>query len=315
MKQLVTYNLQPTTYNRKPLVSVIMPVYNAGDFLRQTIKSILDQSYTNFEILAVDDGSTDDSYEILQGFAKGDKRVRVFSYKYNRGLSFAANLAIKKAKGDFIARFDADDLMPKDRLGKQVNYLTANKDILAVGGQCLLIDDNDKIIGEKKFPLTDHEIKESGFYLMSLQAGSMMINRKKLPENFTYYNSKYRYAEDHELLFKLFQYGKVANLPDVLLFYRQHESNSIKQVNSKSVFKSICAIRFNAIKRGYQPSIRSFTICLLQLIIVNLIPEKLIPMVFAILRGTAQPLQVSKRYLQWNSIFPRFYQSVRNYLF
>lgn len=301
--------------NKKPLVSIIMPVYNAGDFLRQAINSVLTQSYTNLEILAVDDGSKDHSLEILRGFGKRDKRVKVYSYKRNKGLSFAANLAIKRSKGEYLARFDADDVMPDNRIEKQVSYLLSHQDTAVVGGQCVLIGENDEVIGEKKFPLTDKQIREMSFFAMSLQAGSMMINRKLIPVNFRFYTSKYRYAEDHELLFKLFQFGKVVNLKDILLYYRQHSDNSTKKVNPKEIFHEIYTIRKQWFNKDIGSGLAARVVNWLQYIVVMLLPDITIPMVFAIVRGTQTLNQYFSLKGKLNKIFPKFYSTVRAYLF
>lgn len=301
--------------NKKPLVSIIMPVYDAGAFLREAINSVLAQSYPNLEILAIDDGSKDDSLAILQSFRKRDKRVRVYSYKRNRGLSFAANLGIQKSKGIFLARFDADDLMPADRIEKQVDYLLGNPDTAVVGGQCVLIGENDELIGEKKFPLTDREIREMSFTAMSLQAGSMMINRKLIPETFKFYTSKYRYAEDHELLFKLFQFGKVANLKDVLLYYRQHNGNSTKKVNPKVVFKEIYSIRKQWFDKNIASGLKARFINWCQYIVVMSLPEYMVPILFAVVRRTHALHYYFNLKFNWNKIIPKFYSTVKAYLF
>ncbi len=272
--------------NKQPLVSVIMPVYNAGEFLVEALESVFNQSFSDFEIIAVDDGSRDDSLRILRDLAKKDTRLRVFRNKENYGLGRAANLAISKAKGKFLTRFDADDLMPENRLKKQVKFLQKNSNVVAVGGQCLLIDEEGKVIGEKTFPLEGQEIKQKAFIMMSLQAGSMMINKELLPRDFLFYGKNYRYAEDHELLFKLFGFGKVANLPEVLLFYRQHQKNSVKKVSPKKVFRSIFSIRQKAIKKyGYDPGLQGMIINYLQKIVVELLPDEYICLLFEILRG------------------------------
>lgn len=306
---------EKTSRKSMPLVSVIMPVYNAGVFLRPAIESVLDQSCKNFELLAVDDGSKDNSLDILREFQQRDKRVKVFSYKRNHGLSFAANLAIKKAKGQFLARFDADDIMPEERLEKQLNFLKRHPGVVVVGGQCVLIDENDDVLGKKNFPLTDKEIREMSFFAMSLQAGSMMINRKLIPKAFKYYTSKYRYAEDHELLFKLFQFGKVANLKDVLLYYRQHEDNSTKRVNPRQIFKEIYAIRKQWFGKDIRSGLTARLINLMQYMVVMLLPDVAIPIVFAIIRGTQTMNQYFNLKINLYKIFPKFYSTVKAYLF
>ncbi|KKR31281.1 MAG: Glycosyl transferase family 2 [Candidatus Gottesmanbacteria bacterium GW2011_GWC2_39_8] len=305
--------------NRKPLVSIIMPVYNAGDFLWEAITSVLKQTYANFELIAINDGSTDKSLKMLKAIAKKDKRIKVLSIKENGGLGIAGNLGIKQTKGKYLSRFDADDIMPQDRLEKQVKYMEEYPGVVALGGQCILVDDRGKEIGRKEFPLADSEIKKMSFYAMSLQAGTMMINRKRLPRNFVYYSSNYRYAEDHELLFRLFDYGKLANLPDNLLFYRQHDYNSTKIVDPKAVFKKIYKIRKKWLKRYYHAGLTEHILNIVQYFIVTILPTNSIPRVFEILRGM-KPLipvinfsmDISKFILRSTS---KAYLTFKNYLF
>lgn len=301
--------------NRQPLVSVIMPVYNAGEFLVEAINSVLNQTYPHFEILTVNDGSTDNSLEILRRLAKRDKRVKVYSQKKNMGLSFAANLGIQKSKGTFLARFDADDIMPEDRLEKQVEYLLENPDIVVVGGQCEMIDENGKFIGIKKFPIHDHEIRKMIFFAMSLQAGSMMINRKFIPKAFKFYTSKYRYAEDHELLFKLLQFGTVMNLPNILLYYRQHKNNSTKKIDHKQIFKEIYNIRMTWFRKNMTYGLEVLLVNWLQYIVVILLPEDMILSVFAIARGMKNIRVPIIKLSSLNKMFPKVYAAFRTYLF
>ena len=297
---------------RLPLVSVIMPVYNANGFLRDSIESVFVQTYSRLEIIAVDDGSTDDAYEILKDLKRKDKRLKILRSKKNYGLSHAANLGIEKVKGQFIARFDSDDLMPKDRFEKQVRFLLKHPKVVAVGGQCMLINEDGEEMGMKRFPLLDRDIRRMAFTVMSLQAGSMMVNRMLLPSDFKFYSSKYRYAEDHELLFKLLRLGSVANLPDTLLYYRQHPVSSTRIAQPKKVFFNIAKIRFEAMIDGFRPHPISFLIHCLQLGMVSVLPERVIPFLFSLLRGTKSislsGIRVSLRFLDF---VPAFIRNVR----
>jgi len=281
--------------NQNPLVSIIMPVYNAGNFLVEAISSVKKQTYKNWELIAVNDGSFDNSWIILKKLAKEDKRIKIFNLKKNYGLGYAANFAIKKAKGKLLARFDADDIMPKNRLKLQVNYLLKNPSIVAVGGQCIMIDEKNKKIRKKTFPLTDKEIRKMAFVMMSLQAGTMMINRINLPKDFEFYSTNHHYFEDHELLFKLLLLGKVANLPNNLLYYRQHFNNSTKKVNVKKIFFSLLKLRVEAVIKGLTPDFKGIIINLAQLILVFFLPEKIIKKLYFFLRITLNKSFILKK--------------------
>lgn len=271
-----------------------MPVYNAGDFLVEAIESVKNQTYKNWELIVVNDGSIDNSWILLKKLAKKDKRIKIFNLKKNQGLGYTANFAIQKSKGKFLARFDADDLMPKNRLKLQVNYLLKNKSIVVVGGQCILITEKGKKLGNKLFPLKDLEIRKMAFITMSLQAGSMMINRANLPKDFEFYSTTHRYFEDHELLFKLLLLGKVANLPQTLLYYRQHSESSTKRVKIKKVFFSLLRLRIKAVLNGLTPDFKGVMINIAQLILVTLLPEKIIERFYFFLRITLNKLFIIK---------------------
>ncbi|KKU18398.1 MAG: Glycosyl transferase family 2 [Candidatus Pacebacteria bacterium GW2011_GWA1_46_10] len=136
-----------------PLVSVIIPAHNAGKFITETIESILRQTYKNLELMIVNDGSTDNTADVIKQFLKKDKRVCWISYQMNRGESAAANLGFFVAKGDYIARMDADDIAHPERIAKQIDFLEKNPDYIVVGTQAHIIDGEGEIIGEKVFNL------------------------------------------------------------------------------------------------------------------------------------------------------------------
>jgi glycosyltransferase involved in cell wall biosynthesis len=183
-----------------------MPVYNAGEFLVDAIESILQQTYPNFEFVIVDDASTDDSYRILQSYAKRyPKIIRLYRSRTNDGVSIAVKKAINHAKGSFLARMDADDISTPDRLSKQVSYLLRHPKTVALGGQCLIIDKDGTFIGKKTFPRQFAQIKKYIFQFVPVQQPTMMIAKDRLPKTFEYYVDGMNTAEEVELFFKLFQ--------------------------------------------------------------------------------------------------------------
>jgi len=263
-----------------------MPVYNAGEFLLEAIKSLQDQTYQNWELIAVDDQSTDDSWQILKRLAQNDKRIKIYRNGKNGGVVRTANLALSKIKGQFVARMDADDVSLSERLEKQVEFLQTNSDVVAVGGQCELIDKNSEIIGEKHFPTEAQNIKKMMFYSIPLQQPTLMVNQRLLPNDFVWYEDNFDVAEEVELLFKFFQYGKVCNLPEPVLQYRLHNKN-ISLQNPKHTFYLTFKSRLRAIfKYGYQPTIIGLLITLIQLIAVNLLPSQWIYPIYELIRGS-----------------------------
>ena len=110
-------------------VSVIMPVYNAQRFLKEAIDSVLSQSFSDFELIVVDDCSTDGSYEILLGYRENDGRVRVYKNEENRGVSYTRNFGVSKAENDYIAFIDSDDMWEKDKLFKQIELINQHEEV------------------------------------------------------------------------------------------------------------------------------------------------------------------------------------------
>jgi glycosyltransferase EpsE len=270
---------------KKPLISIVMPVRNASLFLMEAVESIRNQTYNNWELIAVDDCSFDDSYEILRRFSKRDKRIKLFRNKKCLGVSATANFALKRAKGNFIARMDADDVSFPDRLEKQLIYLQKNKKVVVIGGQCDLIDGRGIKMGEKVFPIRTKDIKKMIFSSIPLQQPTLMVNCHLLPSDFQWYDSKQKVAEEVDLLFRFFQYGQVHNLKDKVLFYRIHgENTSLK--NPKKTFFLTLKTRIKAIfKYGYRPTLQGIFITFMQAILISLLPERLIYPLYAFLRN------------------------------
>jgi len=270
--------------NQNPLVSVIMPVYNAGNFLMEAIESILNQTYQNFEFIIVDDASTDNSWKILKNFAKKDKRIRIYRMKENVGVSKTVKFAIEKSKGKFLARMDADDIAHPKRLEKEINYLLKNEKTVAVGTQCWLIDEKGKKIGEKIFPTKFEEIYKYIFIFIPVQQPTLMINRTKLPKDFEYYYDGMNTAEEVELIFKLFQYGKVENLKEKLHYYRIHKNNTSLKNPKKTFFLTLLS-RIKAIfTYQYKPSLSGILATILQTMVIFLFPSKIIIKIYSFLR-------------------------------
>lgn len=135
----------PTITNEsKPLVSVIMPCYNATSYLKEAIESIIEQTYKKLEIIVINDGSTDNTLSILKEYTRMDSRLKIINQTSNQGLVSSLNLGIGKATGDYIARMDADDVSILNRIERQINFLQLNPDIDAVSCGFYYIKTNQK---------------------------------------------------------------------------------------------------------------------------------------------------------------------------
>ncbi len=270
---------------KQPLVTVVMPVFNTAAYVKEAVESIIVQTYPNWELIIVDDLSTDGSFQLAKKLAKQHQNVSVYRNGKHRGVSGAANLALSQAKGQLIARMDADDIAYPTRLEKQVAYLLQNPHVVAIGTQCEIIDNEGASTGKKVFPLDHQTIQEMMFYSIPLQQPTLMVNTAKLPSDFIWYNETYNSAEEVELLFKLFQHGEVHNLPDTLHQYRIHGKN-VSLKNPKQTFFLTFKTRIQAIsKYRYRPTLPGMVVTLAQLITVALLPTKYIYPVYSTLRG------------------------------
>ena len=119
-------NSQISSANSKDLVSVITPAFNSGRFIAETINSVLSQTYQNWELIIVDDGSTDETVRIVKSFQEKDNRIKLFENESNKGSAFSRNLALRNAKGKWIAFLDSDDIWHPEKLEKQIKFMTEN---------------------------------------------------------------------------------------------------------------------------------------------------------------------------------------------
>lgn len=272
--------------NQLPLISIILPVYNAGSYLVEALESLRYQTNHHFEVIAIDDASTDDSGKILNRYAKIDTRFKVFHNKTNQKIARTLNFGLTKAKGSYIARMDADDISLPNRLQKQIKFMQNHPGVVILGGQTLTMDKNSHLTGKKLFPTSHFDIHELMYTANPLQHPSVMINRSLLPKDFSWYNPDLTPAEDLDLYFRLGKFGLYSNLHSTILMYRQHgDSETFK--DPKNTFKITQKVRRLAVRKyGYKPSLRSRLVSLTQTIIMSIIPASLVFPIYTFLRGT-----------------------------
>ncbi|HBB76659.1 MAG: hypothetical protein A2186_03605 [Candidatus Levybacteria bacterium RIFOXYA1_FULL_41_10] len=211
--------------NKKPLVSIILPVCDAEKYLEECIKTIKKQSYKNFEVIAVDDLSKDRSYAILQKTRKRDKRFRVYKNRNRYGLSITLNRALKRAKGQYIAFMDPNSINYYHRLKSQVSHLLENSKVAAVGAQCKFIDKNGKVIDKSYFPHEQEEIEKNLLSSGTVQPETVMVNKALLPRDLLRFeNEPYPFLYTN-LLMKITNYASVVNLTRPLIYFRLHHDN------------------------------------------------------------------------------------------
>lgn len=206
-------------------ISVVMPVYNAGTYLGSAIESILNQTESRFEFLIFDDGSTDGSIDLLNRYARQDSRIKL-RLENHSGYCVWLNQGIQEARGQFIARMDADDISLPDRLSLQRAFLEANSHVVAVGGSVLTMDEEGDPLRPWIMP-PDHEQIDRNH--LEGQTGGLIhpatMIRREAVLDVGGYRCDFEPAEDLDLWLRLAERGKLANLPDIVLHLRQHAAS------------------------------------------------------------------------------------------
>jgi GT2 family glycosyltransferase len=213
------------TTDAAPLVSVVIPVYNASPFLVEAVESVLKQTFQDWEIIAVDDGSTDNSVEILNQFAALDARIRVLPMPH-AGICSTRNTGIHAARGRYFAALDNDDAMLSERLQKQFDFLEGHPDYCAVGTAGLLVDVDGDPIHDRFFPTTGEEVEAELLAGRNPLMQSSMMFRKQTVIDAGCYQDGRNFAEDYDLFLRLTESGKIGNLHEVLMRQRQHVSRA-----------------------------------------------------------------------------------------
>ncbi|AEF85216.1 glycosyltransferase [Treponema primitia ZAS-2] len=209
--------------NKSPLVSVIIPCYNSAQYVKQSILSIINQSYKNIEIIITDDCSTDDSFSVIEGLASIDNRIIVIKNSENLKLIKTLNNAIDIAKGKYIARMDADDISMPMRIEKQVSFMELHSDYAICGTNAWHINERGKIIGKAILPLSNVEIQNSKFCSCPFYHPSVIIRSNILKE--LNYNEIFIHTEDYALWLEILDHYKGFNLKEKLIKYRKHQDS------------------------------------------------------------------------------------------
>jgi len=208
-----------------PLVSIVMAAYNEEKYISEAIKSILNQTYTNFEFIIINDGSTDQTESIILSYQ--DKRIKYLKNEKNLKLIESLNKGLSVANGKYIARMDADDISSSIRLERQIAFMELNPDIGISGSQLNVFGD---ATGQMKFPLT-HEDICLRLFMTSCFGNNVVIFRKKIFEKHKLYFPKgYLHTEDFKCWTTWVKYAKAANLDESLVNYRAHQ-NSVSVQN------------------------------------------------------------------------------------
>lgn len=231
-----------------PLISVLFCVYNGERYLDEALKSIINQTYTNWEMIAIDDGSTDKSLAILYKYAKNDDRVKVYTQK-NIGLTKSLNKAIKLSSGKYLARQDADDISSQDRFLLQIKEFEKDDSVVLVTGKTEVINIQNRTLIVTSPPKDYEGIKNTIFKLNNpFTHGSLMINKSAL-EKIDGYDENFISAQDFDMIIRLSNQGKFKILDNIIYKLKKHpESITVKRWTKQFKYSFMFA---KSIKNNY----------------------------------------------------------------
>jgi glycosyltransferase involved in cell wall biosynthesis len=211
--------------SKKTKVSVLMPAYNAEKYIKEAIESILDQTFKDFEFIIIDDCSQDKTWEIIREYKERDNRIIIDKNQKNLGLAGIRNKLKKMAKGEYIAWQDADDISIETRLEKQYAFLESHPEVGIIGAYLEFFENDYSAKSIRKYYRGDQKLRKN-IFLFSPVAQPVAMIRKEILDRAGDYNLKYPPAEDLDMSFRIGKMSQFANIPEVLLRYREHPNSN-----------------------------------------------------------------------------------------
>jgi glycosyltransferase involved in cell wall biosynthesis len=208
--------------NQVPRITLLMPVFNGEKYLREALDSLLQQTFSDFELLVIDDGSSDGSADIVRSYR--DSRIRFEQNERNLGLITTLNRGLDLARGEFIARMDCDDISLPNRLERQIRFMEEHPEVGVIGTWFEKIRDNGTIT--VKIPADDATIRFFLIFDNAFLHSSILLRRSLLERHGLRFDADFPYAEDYEFWVRCASYTQVANIPEVLVRYRDHSENT-----------------------------------------------------------------------------------------
>jgi len=234
-----------------PAISVVVPTYNAARYVAEAVASVLAQDFSDFELLLIDDGSTDDTASVVSQFA-ADPRVRLLRNERNMGLIATLHRAYAECRGPLIARMDSDDICAPDRFSRQVAFLSAHPEVDIVGGAIRFFGNVAPNVFT--FPTSHADIHPAMLFFCPLAHPALMFRRELLDRGLIRYDDAFRHAEDYHLWSRLLRQVKAANLPQVVLDYRLHAQQVSSDSSDKQYAASLRVRRQMLQECGIEPS-------------------------------------------------------------
>lgn len=270
--------------NKNPLVSVVMTTYNAERFIDEAIQSTLNQTLKDYELIIIDDCSKDNTWNIVQGYCKGNTKIRALRHEHNIGSCQTLNECKRMSRGDYIAVMDHDDWSYPARLEKQATFMDAHPNVGIVGGAMEIIDENGAIKGMRKYNCSDDLIRRKIFRYSPFSHPLIMYRRSVL-EKVGFSNCDFAPADDYELYFRMGTIAKFANLPDTLLKYRVVSTSitnrlvkkmTLNTIKIRNIYKNYGKYKMNLFDRVYN---------LLHYFAVFLLPSRMLLLIYNKLRN------------------------------
>lgn len=225
----------------KPLVSIIIPTYNGAKYIRKAIESVWKQTYQNIEIVIIDDGSKDETPEIISELSKKDPRIVILTNKTNLGFVKSLNKGVGKVKGKYIARIDDDDFWSdKEKLEKQVEFLETQPNYVLVGGGIIKINKKNREIARYLFPEKDKDIRKS-ILIDNLFAHSTVLFRKEAWQKVGGYDQNFGFFADMDLWMKLGKIGKFYNFQEYFAYYLDKELSGNYTMRNRDIRRRVGA--------------------------------------------------------------------------
>lgn len=233
-----------------PDLSILLSVYNGRIYLPEAIESILEQTFADFELIIIDDGSQDGSWSIIQDYSIKDNRIIPIRCDENIGTSNALNKGLSISRGRYITRQDGDDISLNHRMAEQISYLEGHPDIAAAGTNVFYMDSAGNPLGVSDFPLTNSAVQKVLLDYMCFCGPTLMVRREFFQKAGFFFEENLSYSEDYDLCLRLAEIGELANLETPLYRYRQHSSSVSISKRSYQIRNKAIALE-NAIQRRF----------------------------------------------------------------
>lgn len=224
-----------------PKITVVMAVYNGEKYIKESIECVLQQTFQDFELLVINDGSTDGSVSVVESFQ--DERIRLIHNEKNSGILFTRNRGLQEARGTYVAVLDCDDLCSPNRLEIQYNFLESNPDIAVCGTWGIMIDENGTVFGHEIMPETDKNLVSIAMLFTNQFIHSSVLYRKEIAVQAGGYTGV-NGCEDFGLFSRISIHHKMANIPEFITKYREHNQGISKTKKESISFGELDILAF-----------------------------------------------------------------------